>query len=1100
MISMARIRLSSLRVRLLLLVLLAVLPAIGLVLYTAWDQRQQARGEAQRAALWLVELAAADHRRLTEGAHQLLTALARSPEVREPTRATCSMFLADLLTQYRVYANLAVADTAGNVACSALPLTGPVNVADRVYFQRTLATRAFAVGEYQVGRLTGRATVNFGHPVFDSAGGLMGVAVAAVDLGWLTELAQRAAVPPGSTLTVVDQKGVILAQHPDGERWIGKPAADSAIVALVLKQSKGVAEALGVDGVRRLYGFTPLDESGQAGAVYVSIGIPTATAYADIQRRLLWNVVGLGLVGLVVFLAARQVADRFILKRVDALVAATERLAGGDLSVHTGLAHERGELAQLGRAFDRMAEALARRQGESERRRQEAESLAAVGRVILRSVDPGEVGQRIVASLREMLGGTAATLYRVEPGSGDLVAVASLGDQGPAEGPLILAKGTGAAGLAVHLGVAVSSSDLLVDPRITLTPEARTRIEQGAFRAVLAVPLVVQGRVLGALAVGDRSGRRWTDDEGRLAGAFADQAAIALENAQLLHELTVRQARLEALLEASRQLTRIQPLESLLRRIAEACQALFQADWVGFRVVEGEELVVRGWAGDAPEALRSGRIPRGYGLSAVVEASGEPLAIRDPAEDPRTMPEYRQAFRPYRSWLGVPVKVGDQVVGVLNMGTQREEGFSASDLAIATAFASQAAVAMENSRLYQEVQGAYEDLTQTQDQLVQAQKMEAIGQLAGGVAHDFNNLLTVISGRSLLTLSALPAGDPHRRNLELIQTTAERAAALTRQLLAFSRKQVLQPKVLDLNTVVSGLMPMLRRLIGEHIELVAVAAPDLGRVKADPSQLEQVILNLAVNGRDAMPDGGKLTIETGNVELDDAYARGHAGVVSARYVLLAVSDTGHGMDAATQARIFEPFFTTKELGKGTGLGLATVHGIVQQSGGHIWVYSEPGQGSTFKIYLPRVDEAAEAGGPAPALAPPARGSETILLVEDDEEVRALARETLEGNGYAVLPAASAAEALRLAGGGSRRIHLLVTDVVMPQLSGRGLAERLALDDPGRRVLYISGYTDDAIVRHGVLEEGTAFLQKPFTPETLLRRVREVLDEAPRSLA
>jgi len=1099
MISMARISFSSLRVRLLLLVLLAVLPAIGLVLYTAWDQRQQARGEAQRDALWLAELAAADHRRLIEGAHQLLTALARSPEVREPTRATCRMFLADLLTQYRAYANLAVADPAGHVACSALPLTGAVNVADRVYFQRTLATRAFAVGEYQVGRLTGRATVNFGHPVFDSAGGLTGVATAAVDLGWLTELAQRAAVPPGSTLTVVDQKGVILARHPDGARWIGKPAADSALVALVLKQSKGVAEALGVDGVRRLYGFTPLDESRQAGAVYVSIGIPTTAAYADIQRRLLWHVVGLGLVGLVVVLAARQVADRFILKRVDALVAATERLAGGDLSVRTGLAHERGELAQLGRAFDRMAEALARRQGESERRRQEAESLAEVGRVILRSVDPGEVGQRIVASLREMLGGTAATLYQVEPGSAALVAVASLGDQGPAEGPLILAKGTGAAGLAVQLGVAVSSSDLLVDPRITLTPEARTRIEQGAFRAVLAVPLVVQGRVLGALGVGDRSGRRWTDEEGRLAGAFADQAAIALENAQLLHELTVRQARLEALLEASRQLARIQPLESLLRRIAEACQALFQADWVGFRVVEGEELVVRGWAGDAPEVLRSDRLPRGYGLSAVVEASGEPLAIRNPGEDPRMIPEYRQAFRQYRSWLGVPVKVGDQVVGVLNMGTQREEGFSASDLAIAMAFASQAAVAMENSRLYQEVQGAYEDLTQTQDQLVQAQKMEAIGQLAGGVAHDFNNLLTVISGRSLLTLSALPAGDPHRRNLELIQTTAERAAALTRQLLAFSRKQVLQPKVLELNTVVSGLMPMLRRLIGEHIEFVAVAAPDLGRVKADPSQLEQVILNLAVNGRDAMPDGGKLTIETANVELDDAYARGHAGVASARYVRLAVSDTGHGMDAATQARIFEPFFTTKEQGKGTGLGLATVHGIVQQSGGHIWVYSEPGQGSTFKIYLPRVGEAAEAGGPAPALAPPARGSETVLLVEDDEEVRALARETLEGNGYAVLPAASAAEALRLAGGGSRRLHLLVTDVVMPRLSGRGLAERLALDDPGLRVLYISGYTDDAIVRHGVLEEGTAFLQKPFTPETLLRKVREVLDEAPRSL-
>ena len=346
------------------------------------------------------------------------------------------------------------------------------------------ATRAFAVGEYQVGRLTGRATVNFAHPVFDSAGALTNVAIAALDLGWLTQLAQRAAVPQGSTFTVVDQKGVILARYPDGARWIGTPAADRAIVALILKQGKGVAEGVGVDGVRRLYAFTPLDENRTAGAVYVSIGIPTAAAYSGIQRRLLWNIVTLGLVGLVVLLATRQFADRSILKRVDTLVSATERLAGGDLRVRTGLAHERGELAQLGRAFDRMAEALARRQAESERQRREAESLAEVGRVILQSVEPGEVGQRIAESLREMLGGTAATLYRVEPGSDDLVAVASVGDQGPTGGPLILSKGTGAAGLAVHLGADVSSSDLLVDARITLTPEARTRIERSEERRV----------------------------------------------------------------------------------------------------------------------------------------------------------------------------------------------------------------------------------------------------------------------------------------------------------------------------------------------------------------------------------------------------------------------------------------------------------------------------------------------------------------------------------------------------------------------------------------------------------------------------------------
>jgi signal transduction histidine kinase/ActR/RegA family two-component response regulator/HAMP domain-containing protein len=1091
---MSRRSFSSLRARLLLLVLVAVLPAAGLIVFTTWEQRRQAREAVQGDALQLAELVATDHQRLIEGARQLLTALARLPEVREPREGRCGALLADLRTQYGGYANLGVADTEGNIVCSALPLVRPVNISDRGWFQRALATRAFAMGEYQVGRLTGRATVNFGQPVLDGEGRVQAVVFAALDLGWLNTLAQRAAVPPGSTFTVLDRSGLILARYPDAERWIGKRAPDARLVTRILSQRKGVAEDRGLDGVQRLYGFTPLDEEREGGAVYVSIGIPAAGAYAGVRRTLLWNLAGLLLAAIVVFVATRQFAERFILKRVDTLVSVTDRFAAGDLNVRTGLAHEHGELGQLGRAFDRMAEALRRRQDESERRRREAESLAAVGRAILQTLDPREIGQRIAESLRDMLGGTAATLYRREPVSDDLVAVGASGDQGPIEGPLGLPKGTGVAGLAVRLGTPITTADLLADPRIALQPEERARIEQAGFRAVLAVPLVVQGGVIGALAVGDRSGRVWTDDEVQLAHAFADHGAIALENAQLVQELQMRQSRLEALLETSRQLARIQPLDALLGRIVESCRELLRADWVGFRVVEGEELVVRASAGDASEAMRSERLPKGYGLSWVVAASGEPLVVRDPGEDPRTLPEQREAPSAYRAWLGIPVKVGEHVVGVLNMGTRGEAGFSTADVAIATAFASQAAVAMENSRLYQEIQRAYEDLTQTQDQLVQAQKMEAIGRLTGGIAHDFNNLLTVISGRSHLALDALPADHPQRRSLELIGRTAERAAALTRQLLAFSRRQILQPKVLDLNAVVSGLAPMLQRLIGEDIVFVTAPSPDLGRVKADPSQLEQVILNLAVNARDAMPQGGKLTIETANVELDDAYARRHAGVTPGRYVLLAVSDTGCGMGAETQARIFEPFFTTKEPGKGTGLGLATVYGVLQQSGGHIWVYSEPGQGATFKIYLPRVDDAAEPEGPVRATAP-ARGSEAILLVEDDEEVRAIARETLEGAGYEVLAASSAAEGLHLAGGVSRPLRLLLTDVVMPQMSGRELAQRMAGSHRDLRVLYISGYTDDAIVRHGVLEEGVAFLQKPFTPEMLLRRVREAIDGA-----
>ena len=381
-----------------------------------------------------------------------------------------------------------------------------------------------------------------------------------------------------------------------------------------------------------------------------------------------------------------------------------------------------------------------------------------------------------------------------------------------------------------------------------------------------------------------------------------------------------------------------------------------------------------------------------------------------------------------------------------------------------------------------------------QRQLLQAQKMEAVGRLAGGIAHDFNNLLTAILGSAELALETLPAGAPEREEVDEVRKAALRAADLTRQLLAFSRQQVIVPKVLNPNDVVGGMDKMLRRLLGEDVELRAALDSDLGAVKVDPSQLEQVVLNLAVNARDAMPEGGTLTIETQNAELDQEYVHGHLSAQPGPYVMLAVSDTGVGMDAGTQARIFEPFFTTKEKGRGTGLGLATVYGIVKQSGGWIWVYSEPGHGTTFKVYFPRV--AAVAAPATVSVAPPTsvRGSETILVVEDDETIRNLVLKVLKGNGYTVLVAANGDEAERVAERHPGRIHLLITDVVLPGLSGPEVARRLVATRTDTRALYLSGYTNDAVLRRGVLEAGVAFLQKPFTPGVLGRKVREVLDQ------
>jgi two-component system, cell cycle sensor histidine kinase and response regulator CckA len=390
------------------------------------------------------------------------------------------------------------------------------------------------------------------------------------------------------------------------------------------------------------------------------------------------------------------------------------------------------------------------------------------------------------------------------------------------------------------------------------------------------------------------------------------------------------------------------------------------------------------------------------------------------------------------------------------------------------------------------------DRKQLEEQLRQAQKMEAVGRLAGGIAHDFNNLLMVIQGYADLLAERLPAGDPMRRNAEQIQMAGQRAASLTRQLLAFSRKQMLAPSIISVHTVVADMEKILRRLIGEDIQLETSSVSDLWLVKADRSQIEQVIMNLAVNGRDAMPNGGRLTIETANVELDSFFSR-HTVVMSpGKYVMLAVTDNGCGMDAETQSHIFEPFFTTKEKGKGTGLGLATVYGIVKQSGGYIWVYSEPGRGTSFKIYLPRIEEESAKSlkdNRVESKTLP-RGSETVLLVEDEEGVRQLAREYLETSGYTVVEAEDGHTALELAAMSVAPIHLLMTDVIMPGISGRELAERIAKIRPGIKVLYMSGYTDQAVVHHGILENGAVLLQKPFTMATLASKLREILAVEP----
>jgi signal transduction histidine kinase/CheY-like chemotaxis protein len=425
----------------------------------------------------------------------------------------------------------------------------------------------------------------------------------------------------------------------------------------------------------------------------------------------------------------------------------------------------------------------------------------------------------------------------------------------------------------------------------------------------------------------------------------------------------------------------------------------------------------------------------------------------------------------------VALLMGGLLIGVFRENTRRREA--------------ETELVKLNRELEQRVDERTRDLREKEDQLLQSQKMEAVGRLAGGVAHDFNNLLTVVLGCADLLRTRFAEGTPEREEIEDVRSAAESAADLTRQLLAFSRKQVMQPEVLDVNDCVIRMGGILERVLGEDIDLVWKLTSVPHPVKFDPGQIEQVILNLAVNARDAMPEGGKLTIETANVELDEGYVAEHVDAQPGPHVMLAVSDTGVGMDPDTCRRVFEPFFTTKRLGRGTGLGLSTVHGIVQQGGGNIWVYSEPDRGTTFKVYLPRTDEVPQEPV-EPTILPEAPGQGTILLVEDEEPVRKLLARILRGAGYQVFEAGDAASALNVHGNRRGEVDLLLTDVVLPDLGGPELAARLGEAQPGLSVLYMSGYTDNAIVHHGVLDEGTAFVQKPLRPGTLLEKVRDMM--------
>ncbi len=858
----------------------------------------------------------------------------------------------------------------------------------------------------------------------------------------------------------------------------------------------------------------------------------------------------------------------------------------------------------------------------SERRRRAAEVLLEVGQALASTLEPVEIFTLVTRRTAQALGAERCSLYalrhdRLAPimsqyadGHVDRAQWAlfkAVRHYRPDEAPVYAE--------AVRTGRPVVVEDAAA-PGAGVPTEWLDTFGVGSL---LVVPLVHQGQLIGMLNFDTAAPHSWRQEQIDLAVTIGSQTALAIERAQLHAESERRRREAEVFAELARTINASLELSTVLRSVARWARELCRADSSTIALREGEAMVFRYWFGRRSETPV--RVESGKGAGGQVLLNGRPFRTDDYVNDPRITKDYLASARAEGlvAELVVPIHIGDRIEGLLYVDNHAARPFSARDEAVLVRLAEHAAIALQNSRLFEReqesqrflestldalaahiavldeagaivaVNGAWrrfadahglagraagigdnylavcdaargegaaeasavaggirgvlagdrddfhleyachgpgdrrwftvrvtrftgpgpvravvahedvserklaeEALQRNEEHVRQVQKMEAVGRLAGGIAHDFNNLLTVICGRTELLLRRLRPVDPMRKDLALIGSTAERAASLTRQLLAFSRKQVLQPRIVDLDAIVQSLVPMLQRLLGEDVELCIPAAAGPCRVKADPGQLEQVIVNLAVNARDAMPRGGRLTMRIGRADLDADAARLHAAAQPGPHVVLSVTDSGVGMDEATLARIFEPFFTTKALGHGTGLGLATVYGIVQQHQGGLAVRSEPGRGTTFEVYLPATTEP-----PPPAARPSGLrgGTETVLLVEDEPEVRMFMHDLLQQLGYTVLEAANGPEAIAVCHGCLEPIHLLLSDVIMPLMTGPELAERLVKARPSLRVLYMSGYTADVLAPCALLEGDRALLQKPFTPESLAHKLREILDAA-----
>jgi PAS domain S-box-containing protein len=1147
---------NTLRMRLLALTLVSATLAVAATGYMAYRQRQTDRATGRDLALRRARYFAGGLSASIADAERLLTSLIHNQDLIDGRRGACGDLFRELLAQAPSYTNFIALDAQDEVLCSALQPRRPqeVRLEFRPWFELALTSRTFVITDYIAGPLTGRPMIAVGHAITDASGHAKAVVFAGLNLSWSNGVPVSTALPAGWKLTLIDRAGTILNREPEANPRVGQPLPEVTVLKAMRGESLGVIEATNIDGGRSLYGFSSVAGGTEGVVVEGPLAVILAGANRQLESEL--AVIGVLLVAVLVGTlvlserlvvrpaamlveATRRVAEGDLTTRAPGTLAgefgvlaksfnhmadgleqremerqrhedalrnsetrfrelfsqmplgaticepadgdadftlkemneaglsltetATEDVVGkratevfpgiqamGLLDVFrrvlkTGVPESQPATlykdARIFRWYETRVYKLASGEivalyndvTEIRRALDEANALLAATRLVVEEPDVQKATRTIFDACRRLLGAAGGVVFSIEPDAQHRRVLFFETGGIPCTLPL-LAPVHGLRAEAYASERAIYDNRFADSPHHRLVPNGHLDLTN-----VLFSPVRAGGKTRGLLGLANKPGG-FTDRDAQAAEAFAELLAIMWRTSHQIESIVQSEARYRNLVE-------------------NMDDVVYSVDRDGRVTFISHAITQYGWAPGDIEGHRmqeiAGRFVHPDDLDGFMASAAGILDGRTDRHEFRLVGPDGKVHTVRAS--SRPVRDGERILGLSGLLT---------------------------------------DLTsrrELEDQLRQAQKMEAVGRLAGGVAHDFNNLLSVILGCTEFALDATGDGDRRRQDLEEIRNAARRAAALTGQLLAFSRKQTLQPEVLDLNELIKVMQPMLGRMLGEDIELVLKPVAGLWTTKADRGQIEQVVMNLAVNARDAMPNGGRLVLETSNVESGQTLTGDHPGLPPEPHVMLTVTDTGCGMDAETKAHLFEPFFTTKPVGAGTGLGLATVYGIVNQSSGHMWVSSEIGHGTTITICLPRVAGATEGTAQASPSTGRTAGSETVLVVEDEEAVRNLIQRSLEAAGYKVLTAANGHDAITMCESALEHVDVLVTDMIMPGMSGRGLVKRLTLARPGLKVAYMSGYPGNGTTREDILEGGAVFIQKPFRGRDLANRIRELID-------